>query len=355
MQKMNESPVLLASSPEDSHLAYSAIGYSTPFLQDMQDFYEIEKRFSPQRISSLILSASYKRLKMFSKSHRVANCGTFLEFAHELLTDGSFSPSGKLYNANFCRDRLCPMCSWRRSLKIFSQVSRIMDVLQVQYRFLFLTLTVPNCTGSDLPSVISFLFQSWHRFSMLRPFRRLVSGYIRTLEVTRNSFNGSFHPHFHVVLAVPLSYSKLSPLYIPHSEWLSMWQRSAQDPSISQVNIQFIKDKSCRSDSSAFSSAVAEIAKYSVKSNHFLFPDDLILTDDVVYTLSISLKGRRLLQYGGVFRKVASQLKLDDIDTGDLVHFDSVLNPSLSYLILRYAWSSGAYKLFSSTVSHVLQ
>ena len=33
----------------------------------------------------------------------------------------------RLHGANFCRNRLCPMCNWRRSLKMYSQVSQITD------------------------------------------------------------------------------------------------------------------------------------------------------------------------------------------------------------------------------------
>ena len=32
-----------------------------------------------------------------------------------------------LDQVNFCKDRLCPMCAWRKSLKIFGQISQITD------------------------------------------------------------------------------------------------------------------------------------------------------------------------------------------------------------------------------------
>ena len=49
----------------------------------------------------------------------------------------------KLKSANFCRVRVCPMCNWRRSLKLFSQVSAITDAIlaEKKARFIFLTLT----------------------------------------------------------------------------------------------------------------------------------------------------------------------------------------------------------------------
>ena len=59
----------------------------------------------------------------------------------------------KLAVANFCRVRLCPMCNWRRSMKLFSQVSAITDTIMERQdgtRFIFLTLTVRNVAGADL-------------------------------------------------------------------------------------------------------------------------------------------------------------------------------------------------------------
>ena len=79
-----------------------------------------EEEFENKK-KSLLLSESYKRLGLEKKSFRVSECGTFLEF--KKFVDGSL----KLNGANFCKVRLCPMCSWRRSLKIFSQVSEIMN------------------------------------------------------------------------------------------------------------------------------------------------------------------------------------------------------------------------------------
>ena len=50
-----------------------------------------------------------------NRAEKVENCATWLTYGK--TTKAEF----KLFYANFCRDRLCPMCSWRRSLKIFSQ------------------------------------------------------------------------------------------------------------------------------------------------------------------------------------------------------------------------------------------
>ena len=70
------------------------------------DTSELLKKFTPKRSSSIKLSESYARIGFESKAHRVSDCGTFLEFAHEISEYGEIALKGKLHYANFCRDRL---------------------------------------------------------------------------------------------------------------------------------------------------------------------------------------------------------------------------------------------------------
>ena len=65
-------------------------------------------------------------------------CGDYLVFADTVNTETG-EVTRKLRAAEFCRDRLCPMCQWRKSLVTFHQLSEIMDrvagvVLASRYR-----------------------------------------------------------------------------------------------------------------------------------------------------------------------------------------------------------------------------
>lgn len=323
---------------------------TTPALSPSETL-ELFDKFAPKHRQSLSLSESYDRLGFSSKSIRVRDCGTSLVFSHAILPDGSPSPDGHLVQANFCRERLCPMCAWRRSYKIFGQVSQIMEQIGSSYRFVFLTLTAPNCSGSELKSTLDRFFKSWGKLIRRSFFQRSVLGYFRALEVTRNKSTGTYHPHFHCVLAVPLGY--LSPrFFVSRDKWLNAWRECYGDERIISVDVRFARGKTqdgveC---SEALSSAVAEIAKYSVKSSDYLVPSDFRLTDDIVLTLTEALHGRRLAQFGGVFASTAQVLKLDDVEQGDLVHLDSEIDPSLAQMIVRYQWSTGVYKMVSSTL-----
>lgn len=313
---------------------------------------ELQSRFVPKRKRSVLLADSYRRLEMLSKADRVENCGTFLEFDHVISADGVLG-DGKLHNANFCRDRFCPMCAWRRTMKIFGQASQIMEQIHGKYLFVFVTLTVVSVSGDRLPATLDRMFESWNKFTQRREIKKAVSGFYRALEVTRNTDShsksyGLYHPHFHVIFAVPLNYfEKSSSLYIQRDRWLQYWQESFGDPSISQVDVRRCRDSDGQitDDSKRLSSAVAEVAKYTVKDADYLF-EDLPLTDETVKHLSDALYHRRLVSYGGCFRKAWQEIGLDDPESGDLVHLDDKpIDSGLAHMIVRYEWSVGVYKV----------
>lgn len=326
---------------------------------------ELSERWQPRKSLSGLLALSYNNLGKPRKASRIENCGSYLVFrvpmsepvqisgdkagaAAEAAAGGRAASAhaaaaARLHTANFCRERLCPMCSWRRSLKIFSHISEILNFLGDEYRYLFLTLTVRNVDGSELSSIIDRMNEAIKR--MFRPLK-IVKGFVRVIEITRNKKNGTYHPHIHMVLAVLPCYFK-GDNYISRDEWLKMWQFYYGDPDITQVDIRAARNKKTGDTSGKnLASAVAEIAKYSCKPSDFIIKDDMDLTDNIVSVLDDALYHRRLLTYGGVFNKAAKVLNQDDPEDGDLVNInDDVINPDLAYMLVRYQWSAGVYKL----------
>lgn len=168
-----------------------------------------DNNWKERKESTLDLAASYKRIGS-NKHYRVLDCSTFLEFKLTTVNDL------KLTSANFCKVRLCPMCSWRRSLKIFGQVSKVMDHVEenYNYRYIFLTLTVRNCYGEDLRDTLDLMTKSFNKLSERKAFKQAVKGYFRSLEITYNKKDNTYHPHFHMILAVDNSYFTQSKIYL---------------------------------------------------------------------------------------------------------------------------------------------
>lgn len=316
---------------------------------------EVKERFAPKRTASEYLALVFDALADLDREHaviygkkyeRVSKCGSFLQFAHEIGTDGTIGIKGKLYKAEFCRERLCPMCQWRRSLKQFGQVSQIMDLIADKYKYLMLTLTVPNVSGYDLQKTIKRLLSSFNRLTKYKRWSVSVLGFFRALEVTYNENTGEFHPHLHVILAVSHRYF-VSKEYINHDEWLSMWRRAYKDDSILFVNVQRVKGKSSEGVEAQkdLKSAVAEVAKYSVKDSDYLKDSDLETSMRIVDTLYKSLHGVRLCHFGGVFRGAYKTLKLEDAESEQANLIDvgeDKIRQDVALLIVQYNWGIGS-------------
>jgi plasmid rolling circle replication initiator protein Rep len=292
------------------------------------------------------LAESYRRIGS-KKYYRVADCSTFLEFRYFFNVNEK-----KLNRANFCKVRLCPMCSWRRSLKIFGQVSKVMDYVEenYNYRYIFLTLTVENCYGEDLKKTLDNMTDSFNRMTRRKAFKQSIKGYFRSLEITYNKECNTYHPHFHLILAVNESYFTDKNYYLSQKKWTNLWKDCLKVDYTPVVDVRRIK----KDDNNKFGKAVAETAKYTVKSEDFIIrnEDGQInekLTDEVVKTLDLALHRKRLTSFGFIFKKVHKKLNLDDMEDGDLINTDNDedLRDDLMSVILRYQWNVGIknYKL----------
>ena len=123
----------------------------------------------------------------------------------------------RLHGANFCRNRLCPMCNWRRSLKMYSQVSQITDKILAtrKSRFIFVTLTVRNPDGAHLAKTLdlmnkgfSYITSNSRTFAPAKKFKESLQGYIKATEITYNSEEDTYHPHIHCIFKSDQAISK---------------------------------------------------------------------------------------------------------------------------------------------------
>lgn len=293
-----------------------------------------------KKIRTLLLAESYKRLNN-KKAYRVQECGSFLEFKR-YLTTGEL----KLQGANFCKVRLCPMCAWRRQLKIFAQVSKVMDsALQIKdYRFIFLTLTCKNIYAEDVRNTLDNLFKSFNLLTKRKQFKQSVKGWFRALEVTHNldvnskDFN-TYHPHFHCILMVNKSYFNKPEIYISQEKWTNLWQSCLKVDYTPIVHVTAFKTK----NNKQISKSVAEAAKYTAKDKDYLISDNEEMTDSSVQVLDGALANRRLTAFGGELKKIHKELNLDNAEDGDLVNTnqDEELREDVDYIIERYKWNIG--------------
>jgi len=377
------------------------------FLSDVKITRKGKKKERPWRKNKrnlILLAESFKRLEREREFWTVFYCGHWLEFRK--LEDGT----KKLHDAMFCQKRLCPMCTWRRSQKIFGQVSKIMNYMteNYEYEYIFLTQTVMNVAGSELSKTIDELMQAWKTQTKTKEFKKISKGYFRALEITLDSdeyitqerykrakkyYDGkgikpgdknpnynTYHPHFHMIVAVDKRYLNKKDDqsgYLNHNEWMNLWRKCANldyDPWVFIVKVKPDNRKKGKGEVT-YAGAVAEVAKYTVKDNQFIIDpwkvakDSCLPTtgeryeqlklwcqqkmDENVAVLDDALKGRRLIAYGGKMRQVHKELKLDNAEESDLILTDNTdeIRPDLGYVLERYMWSMGFmnYQLINVT------
>lgn len=260
--------------------------------------------------------ADYLQILKFKKAYRVHECAEKLAFAVD--SNGK----KKLYQAWFCKSRLCPMCQWRRSLKVTYELKKVLKTAIEEYpkaKFLFLTLTVKNCTGTELKSTLKKLTGAFHKLSKYKKVTKNLLGYVRSTEITVNEKDGTYHPHIHVLLMVKSTYFKDHDNYITQNEWTELWKRASKLDYTPMVSLKQIYDNKGKG---ALNSAALEVAKYQLKSKDYLNDD---VDDEInlrhLKDLEEALAGTRQYGYGGVLKEIASRLKLPD--ENDLVHIES--------------------------------
>lgn len=305
-----------------------------------------ERPWREKKINNLLVSKLYRSLSEFEedywdrKAERLLNCSTMLMF--NVLDERKHHL--KLKSMNSCRVRLCPMCAWRRTLKISSHARKIFSYLEEyypdKYCYLLLTLTIPNCPAKTISDNITHLMKSFDRLFKRKEVKSIVKGWYRGLEVTHNHNVDSksydtYHPHFHVLLVMDKSYleqRKIERGYISHERWLKLWQECCRDESITQVDIRAVKPKKVNKNnddilsSNGLLNAICEITKYTVKDKDYIIPYDWELSQNIVKTLDTALANRRLVAWGGILKEIKNKLNLDDEIDGDLVNIDDEQN-----------------------------
>ena len=310
-----------------------------------------EQPWVEKKIKTLHLADVYDLLGMSNKAFRVRFCSCQLAFKVD-----NKSCEKKLDSMISCQVRLCPMCNWRRSLKIYGQTSKVMNYAleQKEYRFLFLTLTCENVKGKDLSATIDKLFHAFNLLTKRKIVKNSIKGWFRALEVTHNLDETSksydtYHPHFHIILMVNKSYFTDPNYYITQKEWTSLWKSCLKADYNPIVHIKAFATETKKETAKS----IAESAKYAVKDGDYLIPENKELSKQAVFILDDALANRRLVAFGGQLKKFHKELNLDDPVDGDMKNTNNEengLREDVEYHIEVYDWNIGYNQYFKRTI-----
>lgn len=255
-------------------------------------------------------------------------CGTHL----------TFNSDKHLIAANFCRQRICPMCQYRRSIKMFVQMYEVVKVLEDKYRFLHLVLTIPNVNdGKELVNGIRFLYKSYNKLMSYKCTKSTIKGALRCCEVSYNYENDTFHPHLHILLVVPPSYFTDSKRYIKYDKWVELWQKACKSDIPYQVSIRAIKKGDY--------AGVAEVCKYCVKPLDFNKGNDY-QNQRMLLTMWHTCKGMRFMQKYGVLKDTYNQIWKND-NEDDIINIGGEVEDNVEKVekyIVSYEWNFDTQK-----------
>jgi len=251
--------------------------------------------------------------ELMNRGMNIHDCASFMKFLECPTSD--YHPK-YLANASFCHDRLCLNCNAVRALKAAKECKQVARLImlntQPPLEFSMMTLTAKNVKAEDFQASVDLFFDSWHnRLLKNKRFKQAIEGTFRGFEVTYNRKNDTYHPHFHVLVAVKPSYFH-SDNYISQAELADMWRKALTVDYNVVVNVKKIYNKrkidylteptNIDHSNDALFGAINEVAKYVLKPSS-LPTDDFVLLKKVLQVLAPVLKGRRLYAYTGIMLK----------------------------------------------------
>ncbi|MRV29579.1 protein rep [Staphylococcus aureus] len=250
----------------------------------------------------------------------VEDCNTFLSFVADKTLEKQ-----KLYKANSCKNRFCPVCAWRKARKDALGLSLMMQYIKQQENkeFIFLTLITPNVMCEELENEIKRYNNSFRKLIKRKKVGSVIKGYVRKLEITYNKKRDDYNPHFHVLIAVNKSYFTDKRYYISQQEWLDLWRDVTGISEITQVQVQKIRQNNNKE--------LYEMAKYSGKDSDYLINQKVF---DAFYK---SLKGKQVLVYSGLFKEAKKKLKNGDLD------YLKEIDPTEYIYQIFYIWKQKEY------------
>lgn len=281
--------------------------------------YNMEK-YTEKKQRNQVFQEFIKRHIGENQMDLVEDCNTFLSFVADKTLEKQ-----KLYKANSCKNRFCPVCAWRKARKDALGLSLMMQYIKQQEKkeFIFLTLTTPNVMSDELENEIKRYNNSFRKLIKRKKVGSVIKGYVRKLEITYNKKRDDYNPHFHVLIAVNKSYFTDKRYYISQQEWLDLWRDVTGISEITQVQVQKIRQNNNKE--------LYEMAKYSGKDSDYLINQKVF---DAFYK---SLKGKQVLVYSGLFKEAKKKLKNGDLD------YLKEIDPTEYIYQIFYIWKQKEY------------
>lgn len=233
-----------------------------------------------------------------------------------------------IVKADFCRERICSVCAWRRQSKFMAQMFPVLEIIGKKCEFLLVTLTMRNVVLEQLSASIDVLLKSYDKLLKRRKVQRAWLGKVRALEVTYNKVDKTFHPHIHLFVSVEKDYFSDTELYITQNELSAMWGECLSQGYEPICDIRKVTEEK---------HGAVETLKYTFKTTR----DHTALEGYFFH-----LKGRRLISFSGNFAKIRKQLALCDFENILTDDIPQQVTSKYKYVLYKFDATGGIYNYF---------
>lgn len=264
-------------------------------------FNDKKRRWEQKKNSNITIAERMYQSGFEARGIRMMQCATFLEI-QKCLKCGK----RKVVRANLCRDKFCPICSWRLSSQRALEMAKMLRILckrEKGVKLQFLTLTQKNVNFSQIEGEIEKINKGWHKLiDRNKRNQNKLLGYARSLEITYNAEKDELHPHLHIILA----WSEGTKPFT-QKRWREEWCQAMEldyEPICKLSKIDY-KDSEDKEKTKEIIKSALEAFKYSIKSKELE-----TMPSEVFKTLVDSLSGKRVVNYGGEFKKIRQEMGL---------------------------------------------
>lgn len=261
------------------------------------------KKEQAKKIGAKLIFAGLKERGM-----KIMSCCDWMEW-------GVCNDCGKLsvVHSSQCRDRFCPICSWRLALKRYTILYDVLSTASSENPnavFSLCTLTVENCPALYLKHTLDEMSKGWNRLLARKKWRIILQGWARSVEITYNDYANTLHPHFHIII-MWMNYDEASAYM---DEFLREWMEcvhlrtdfKAQNHKLINSSVLTRSDFDHNDD---MVSAALEVYKYTLKSS-----DLEKLPANTLRGLAAGIKGKRMSSLGGMLKTINQIINGGEID-----------------------------------------
>lgn len=262
---------------------------------------------------------------------RMLSCGEQINYQY-CPTCGKHHVTG----IKLCRDRMCPLCSWRLSIQRYHEMVAVLEEMKpemerMQSKVCMLTLTVRNVNVEDLRSCMLSMTKAWNSLRGSKQFKR-VMGWARCAEITYNIRTRTVHPHFHILLVYD---SPNVDIASTMGELKAGWKSAA---SLDYNPIIDLCEAYSNNGNDDIIAAAGEAFAYSIKP-----ATSLLMPDKPLEEFIRQIQGLRFVSYGKRIKELRAKLGYQD-ELEEEKHEQDICECGTRLEKVALVWAAGGYK-----------